>query len=128
MRRDECGESIIPGRQGQINEYGDGELGTMFMPTPTKDDRWGKWCPRTWGNFKKSCPGHRHDAFARMAIRRVAYHLTQPMTRRPSWQSRLLVCVQNGEYPPKLSLGCWLPVEPAVLFEPVRRRNTRWRP
>ena len=54
MRRDECGESIIPGRQGQIYEYGDGELGAMFMPTPTKDDRWGKWCPRTWGNFKRA--------------------------------------------------------------------------
>src|SRR5262249_45326492 len=26
----------------------------MFMPTPTKDDRWGKWCPRTWGNFKRA--------------------------------------------------------------------------
>src|SRR5215469_6215891 len=54
MRGDECGESIIPGRQGQIYEYGDGELGAMFMPTPTKDDRWGKWCPRTWGNFKRA--------------------------------------------------------------------------
>ena len=54
MRRDECGESIIPGRQGQIYEYGDGELGVMFMPPPTEDEPQGRWRPKTWNNFRKA--------------------------------------------------------------------------
>ena len=43
MRRDECGESIIPGRQGQIYEYGDGELGVMFMSG---------LCTKMWNKFR----------------------------------------------------------------------------
>jgi hypothetical protein len=54
MRRDECGESIIPGRQGQVYEYGDGELGVMFTPPPTKDEPQGRWRPKKWSNFRKA--------------------------------------------------------------------------
>jgi hypothetical protein len=46
--------SSIPRRQGQIYEYDAAELGVMFMPPPTKDDRWGKWCPKKWGNFRRA--------------------------------------------------------------------------
>src|SRR5215471_21456665 len=54
IRRDECGDVIIPGRQGQIYEYSDTELGVMFMPMPTRDEPWGKWRPKTWGNFRRA--------------------------------------------------------------------------
>lgn len=53
-RRDECGELIIPGKQGQLYEYSSEKLGVMFMPPKTKDEPWGKWTPRTWNNFKRS--------------------------------------------------------------------------
>src|SRR5262249_24114568 len=52
--RDECGETIIPGRRGQIYEYSDETLGVMFMPAKTKAEPWGKWCPRTWCNFRRA--------------------------------------------------------------------------
>jgi hypothetical protein len=58
-RLDECGEKIIPGRQGQIYEWGVNtdtgvfELGAMFMPPKTAEHPWGRWMPRTWGNFKR---------------------------------------------------------------------------
>lgn len=53
-RRDDCGETIVAGRQGQIYEYSKTELGVMFMPPPTKDDSWGRWCPKRWGNFRRA--------------------------------------------------------------------------
>ncbi len=52
VKRDDCGEAIIPGKYGQIYEYNNTELGVMFMPPPTKAEPLGRWCPRTWGNFK----------------------------------------------------------------------------
>lgn len=45
-KRDECGELIIPGRVGQIYEYGSGRFGALFMPPG--DPR-----PRAWGNFRR---------------------------------------------------------------------------
>jgi len=59
-RLDECGEKIIPGRRGQIYEWGVNpdtvvfELGVMFMPPRTKENTHGKWTPRTWGNFRRA--------------------------------------------------------------------------
>jgi hypothetical protein len=59
-RLDECGEEIIPGRRGQIYAWGVNtdtgvfELGVMFMPPKTAAHPWGKWTPRTWGNFKRA--------------------------------------------------------------------------
>jgi hypothetical protein len=56
---DDWGEEVIFGKRGQIYEWGTNpetavfELGVMFMPPPTKEDRWGRWCPRTWGNFRR---------------------------------------------------------------------------
>ena len=26
----------------------------MFMPPRTESEPWGKWCPKTWGNFKRA--------------------------------------------------------------------------
>lgn len=46
VKRDDCGDAIIPGKNGHIYEYNDTELGVMFMPV--------RWCPRTWGNFKRA--------------------------------------------------------------------------
>ena len=51
--RDDCGEVIVPGKQGQIYEYDSESLGVMFMPA-TKQDKWGKWCPKRWGNFRRA--------------------------------------------------------------------------
>jgi hypothetical protein len=45
-KRDECGELIIPGRVGQIYEYGSGRFGALLMPPG--DPR-----PRAWGNFRR---------------------------------------------------------------------------
>lgn len=45
---------IIFGRQGQIYEYDSERLGVMFMPPPTNEDKWGKWCPKRWGNFRRT--------------------------------------------------------------------------
>jgi len=51
---DECGERIIPGKQGQIHEYSDSELGVMFMMPNTDKEPWGRWCPKLWGNFRRA--------------------------------------------------------------------------
>ena|SRR5215469_4955739 len=48
MRCDECGESIIPGRQGQIYKYDGAELGVMFMAPR------GRWRPKMWNKFRKA--------------------------------------------------------------------------
>ena len=53
LRRDECDEQIIPGRQGQIYRYDDGSLGVMFMPPKTKQEPWGRWQPKRWTYYKK---------------------------------------------------------------------------
>ena len=62
-RKDVCVEIIIPGRTGQIYEYGEGLLAVMFMTAlprdqwsdpPTEDEMWGKWQPKTWGNHKRA--------------------------------------------------------------------------
>lgn len=37
---DECRELIIPGRQGQIYEYSDTQLGVMFSPNDSHPRRW----------------------------------------------------------------------------------------
>jgi hypothetical protein len=52
MRRDECGESIIPGKQGQIYEYGDGELGVMFMSGLRT---------KMWNKFRTGGTSHGYD-------------------------------------------------------------------
>ena len=46
ISRNECGETIIPGKRGQIYEYNEEMLGVMFTPPKTKAEPWGKWCPR----------------------------------------------------------------------------------
>ena len=53
-KTDECGETIIAGKQGQIYECSDHEFGVMFMPPKTSSEPWGKWCPKKWGNFKRA--------------------------------------------------------------------------
>jgi len=54
ISRNECGETIIPGKHGQIYEYNEEMLGVMFTPPKTKAEPWGNWCPRTWGNFRRA--------------------------------------------------------------------------
>jgi hypothetical protein len=55
-KTDDCGEQIIPGKQGQIYEYSlDGsKFGVMFMPPKTSTEPLGKWCPKRWGNFRRA--------------------------------------------------------------------------
>jgi hypothetical protein len=38
---DEDGTKIIPGRFGQLYEYGDGRLAVMVMPDPPRQNYWG---------------------------------------------------------------------------------------
>lgn len=47
-KRDECGETIAPGKKGDshIFDYGDGQLGVMIMPGPKET--------RTWNNARKA--------------------------------------------------------------------------
>jgi len=40
IRRDECFDLIIPGRYGQIYEWGKGRLGVMYMAGDTTARRW----------------------------------------------------------------------------------------
>jgi hypothetical protein len=54
VKRDECGDAIVPGKYGQIYEYNDTHLGVLFMPPRTEAEPWGRWCPKTWGNFKRA--------------------------------------------------------------------------
>jgi hypothetical protein len=39
---DDDGELIIFGKQGQIYQYNESSLGVVFMPSPIKEDKWGK--------------------------------------------------------------------------------------
>lgn len=43
IRKDECGELIIPGRRGQLFDYGDGLAGVIVSSTPKK-----------WGNARRA--------------------------------------------------------------------------
>jgi len=54
VKRDDCGDAIILGKNGHIYEYNGTELGVMFMPPRIKGEPWGRWCPKTWGNFKRA--------------------------------------------------------------------------
>lgn len=54
VMRDDLGDTIIPGKQGHVYEYSATELGVMFMPPRTQAEPWGRWCPKTWGNFKRA--------------------------------------------------------------------------
>ena len=54
VKRDDLGDTIIPGKQGHVYEYSATELGVMFMPPRTQAEPWGRWCPKTWGNFKRA--------------------------------------------------------------------------
>jgi hypothetical protein len=44
-RRDECNDTIIPGKFGQIYDNCDGRLGVMYMPDPhgKRDSHPGRW-------------------------------------------------------------------------------------
>jgi hypothetical protein len=53
-KKDDCGTAIIPGKHGELYQYNDTELGVMFMPPHTEAEPWGRWCPKTWGNFKRT--------------------------------------------------------------------------
>ena len=59
-RVDVYGGKIVPGKRGQIYEWGTNpetgifELGVMFLPPPTPKDLWGRWCPKTWGNCRRA--------------------------------------------------------------------------
>jgi hypothetical protein len=46
-------ELVIAGKQGQIYEHADGVLAVLFM-APSKTDRYGRWCPKVWGNFRRA--------------------------------------------------------------------------
>ena len=52
--RDECNDTTIPGRQGQIYSQDGTEFGVMFMLPKTKALPWGRWSPKTWGNFRRA--------------------------------------------------------------------------
>jgi hypothetical protein len=54
VMRDGRGDPIILGKQGHLYEYSATELGVMFMPPRTQAEPWGRWCPKTWGNFKRA--------------------------------------------------------------------------
>jgi hypothetical protein len=54
VRRDGLGDTIILGKQGNLYGYSTTELGVMFMPPRTQAEPWGRWCPKTWGNFKRA--------------------------------------------------------------------------
>ena len=54
VTHDECGDAIIAGRQGQLYPYTEFEMGVMFLPPGTKEDSYGRWCPKLWGNFKRA--------------------------------------------------------------------------
>ena len=54
VRRDDHGDTTILGKQGHLYEYSATELGVMFMPPRTESEPWGRWCPKTWGNFKRA--------------------------------------------------------------------------
>ena len=54
VKRDDRGDMIILGKQGLLYEYSATELGVMFMPPRTESDPWGRWCPKTWGSFKRA--------------------------------------------------------------------------
>ena len=43
---------IISGKQGQIHEYSDSELGVMFMMPKTDKEPWGRWCPKIFGQLQ----------------------------------------------------------------------------
>jgi hypothetical protein len=45
VRKDECGNKIIPGKVGQIYHYGNGGMGLIYMPDPQghKPPSVGKW-------------------------------------------------------------------------------------
>jgi hypothetical protein len=46
LKRDGCGEQIIPGKVGQIYDYGSGRFGALFMPS-------GKPRPNLWGRVRR---------------------------------------------------------------------------
>lgn len=50
---DECGDPIIAGKQGEIYDQAEGVLAVLFM-SPSKADRWGRWCPKVWGNYRRA--------------------------------------------------------------------------
>src|SRR6266550_1403600 len=58
--RDSCDEVIIAGKQGQIFEYSDTEMGVLFMSGLEKRKGFpegrgiGRWCPKKWGNIKRA--------------------------------------------------------------------------
>jgi hypothetical protein len=54
ITRDECGDAIIAGRQGQLYPNTESEMGVMFLPPKTRQDSCGRWCPKLWGNFKRA--------------------------------------------------------------------------
>ncbi|MGA8309633.1 MAG: hypothetical protein WB755_06360 [Terriglobales bacterium] len=54
VKRDDCGDTIILGKQGYLYEYSATELGVMFMPPRTESEPWGRWRPKAWGNFKRA--------------------------------------------------------------------------
>jgi hypothetical protein len=43
LKRDGCGEQIIPGKVGQIYDYGTGRFGALFMPSgKPRSNLWGR--------------------------------------------------------------------------------------
>jgi hypothetical protein len=54
VMRDGRGDPVILGKQGHLYEYSATELGVLFMPPRTQAEHWGRWCPKSWGNFKRA--------------------------------------------------------------------------
>jgi hypothetical protein len=54
VKRDDLGDAIIVGKQGHLYKFSTTELGVMFMPPRTESEPWGRWCPKTWGNFRRA--------------------------------------------------------------------------
>ena len=44
VKRDDCGDMIILGKQGHVYEYSATELGVMFMPPRIESEPWGRRC------------------------------------------------------------------------------------
>ena len=54
VTRDDCGDAIIAGKQGQLYSYTESEMGVMFLPPKTTEYSCGRWCPKLWGSFKRA--------------------------------------------------------------------------
>lgn len=109
-----CGDMIIPGKQGQIYEQAEDALAVMFMP-PSKTDKWGRWCPKLWGNLRRAAelvgmtlllngdsegclgfdPGVKEQVKMALKIAKVRVKQQVPEVRRAALAARLATIREN---------------------------------